>query len=102
MNILECICIIIGTIVFGLCICVGMILFAKPQKIEEVLPKSAVNDRKKKIKAEAEKKKAAREEEKKNKKIAHVFDKIDESKMEQLSFDEIWPELPETKNTKKK
>ena len=105
MNVWECICIIIGTIVFGLCVCVAMILFAKPQEMDDELPKTAVNDRKKKIKEKAEKKKAARENEEKNKKIAHVFSMIDEDetkKYEQMSFDEIWPKLPKTKKTKKK
>ena len=99
MNVWECICVVVGIIIVGLCICMGMILFAKPQEMEDELPKSAVDDRKKKIKEEAEKKKAAREEEKKNKKVAKVVEKID-VKTEQLSFDEVWPEVPKKKNKK--
>lgn len=105
MNVWECICVVVGIIIVGLCICMGMMLFAKPQEMEDELPKTAVDDRKKKIKEEADKKKAKREEEKKNKKVAHVFSIIDEDeakKYEQISFDEVWPEIPKTKKSKKK
>lgn len=102
MNVWECICVVVGIIIIGLCICMAMMLFAKPQEMEDELPKESVKDRTEKIKKEAAIKKAKREEEKNNKKVAHVVEKIDSKKMEQISFDEVWPEVPKTKKSKKK